>query len=182
MASPKGFVQHDEVIEVPKGTGVEGFLRTVKEVLKLPRVQDIHIDSRGKIEYTFFLREGEQKRALTMKFDDLMPYALVRNSKVVEVQDPPNYAAGALLAMFRAASLDHVIPIAFVMGANSAFWGWYEASTGMKAEIQEELLGLPIYTDRACPDEVLLLCAAFSRGSELVEVQKAYKINIPERP
>ena len=76
MGVPKGYQQHDEEIDVPKGTGLEGFLATVRAVLKLPRVQDIRIDSRGKISYSFFLREGEEKQLLGVNFDDLMPYAV----------------------------------------------------------------------------------------------------------
>jgi hypothetical protein len=178
MAAPKGYTQHEEVIEVPKGTGLEGFIRTVREVLKLPRVQDIHI-SMGKIEYTFFLRDGEEKRVVTMNFDTLMPMAVVRNTEVREVSDIDRSAPVALLQMFRASAMDHLAPIAFVTGANSHFWPWYEGTSKMKAEMRDVLAGLPVFADRACPDEVLLLCAAFRKESELVEMKKAYKIAIP---
>lgn len=180
MAAPKGYTQHDEVIEIPKGTGIEGFIRTIREVLKLPRVQDIHITNQGSIEYTFYLRDGEEKRVVTMKFDELMPMAVVRNAEVQEVQDVDRSAPIALLQMFRAAAMDHLSPVAFVTGANSGFWPWYEGTSGMKAEIREVLAGLPVFSDRACPDEVLLLCAAFRKEGDLVDTKKAYKIAIPQ--
>lgn len=179
MSAPKGYVQHDEVIEVPKGTGIEGFIRTIREVLKLPRVQDIHIRNNGKVEYSFFLRDGEEKRTLTMNFDNLMPMAVVRNAEVQEVTDVDRFAPIALMQMFRVAAMEHLVPIAFVTGASSQFWPWYEGTSKMKAEIRSTLAGLPVHADRACPDEVLLLCCAFRKESELADMKKAYKIAIP---
>lgn len=182
MTTPKGYVQHDELIEVPKGTGLEGFLATLREVLKLPRVQDIRIDARGKISYSFFLREGEGKQSLGVDFDSLMPYAVVRNAEVQELELVNTNGAVALLQLFRQAAIDHVHPVALVTGAGTTFWEWYEASTGMKAEIRSEVLSLPLLRDRACPDDVLLLCTAFRAGETLVATQKVYKIQIPQVP
>lgn len=173
------YVQHDEEIDIPKGTGIEGFLETIRQVLKLPRVQDIRIDARGKITYSFFLRNGEAKQALGVSFAELMPYAIVRNADVRELLLVNDNAAVALLQLFRQASIDHVFPVAFVTGAGTTVWDWYEASTQMKAEMRDELLSLPLLRDRMCPDDVLLLCTAFRAGDPLGATQKVYKIQIP---
>jgi hypothetical protein len=183
MTAPKGYEQHEEEMDIPKGSGAEGFLRAIKDILKLPRVQEIHIDARGKISYTFFLREGETKRVATPKFEDLMPFAIVRNAKVVEVDVSEKEKAGAALAhLFRAPAIDHMFPVAFVVGASTTFWEWYEYSFGMKADFQEELFSLPVHSDRMAPDDVILLCAAFSRNRDLAETQKVYKLLIPKVP
>ncbi len=179
MAAPKGYVQYDETIQVPPGTGVEGFMSSLREVLKLPNVQDIHINRQGQIEYTFFLREGQQKDVLTVNFDVLMPMAVVRNAQVQEVLGRDASAAVAVLQMFRAAALEHLQPIAFIMGVSSPFWLWYEATTSLKAERRDELFGLPVHVDRTCPDEALLLCTSFAK-SELADTHKTYKIDIPQ--
>lgn len=179
MSAPKGFTQHEEEMDVPKGSGVEGFLACVKQVLKLPRVQSINIDSRGKISYTFFLRDGEEAIKATAKFEELMPYAIVRNGSVVEVPKASSNAAIAIAQLFRAAAIDHLYPVAFVTGALSNLWLWYEKSFNLSPDFKEELFGLPLYVDRHAPDEALLMCTAFSRHRDLSETQKTYKVLIP---
>lgn len=185
MAAPRGYVQHDEVLTVPKGTGIEGFLRSLREVLKLPNVQDVRITRQGTIEYTFFLREGEEKRVIMMNFDSLMPMALVRNAEVVEVPSidglmTPVLAPHAIMRMFELAAADHLLPIAFVTGASSLLWKWLDKSPTRRTD--GPLFGLPVHSDRNCPDEALLLCAAFKKDSELVDMKKAYKIAMPVMP
>lgn len=182
MTTIKGYEQHDEDIEIPKGAGIDGFLAAIRAVLKLPRVQDIRIDARGKISYSFLLRAGEAKQTLGVNFDDLMPYAVVRNADVQELILVNENAAVALLQMFRQVSIEHVYPVAFVVGAATTFWEWYEASTLMKAEIRDEVLSVPIFRDRACPDDVLLLCTSFRVGEPLSATQKVYKVQIPQVP
>lgn len=179
MAAPKGYTQHDETLQVPPGAGIEGFIRSLREVLKLPNVNNITINRQGKIEYTFYLREGEEKRVAAVNFDTLMPMAIVRNAIVTEVVDRNASATVAILQMFRCASIDHLVPIAFVTGANSMLWPWYEATTPLRADRKDELFGLPVHMDRQCPDEVLLLAAAFTTRTELVDMHKAYKIDLP---
>lgn len=179
MAAPKGYIQYDETIEVPPGTGVEGFMRSVREVLRLPNVNNITINSKGKIDYTFYMRDGEEKRVATVNFDTLMPMAIVRNARVQEVVNRDDSATVAILQMFRAASLDHLAPIAFITGANSLLWPWYEFTTPLLAERRDELFGLPVHLDRQCPDETLLLAAAFTPRAELIDMHKAYKIDLP---
>lgn len=179
-ATPKGFTKHEEFIDVPKGTGIAGFLRSIGEVLKLPRVQNVAITSQGRIEYSFFLREGEEKTVLTMNFEDLMPMAIVRNSDVMEVRNRSESSAVAIFQMFNASAIDGLFPIAFVTGLSTPLWDWLETTADDKTVTQGSLFGLPIHQDRNCPDEVLLLCSAFKRDSELVEMKKAYKIDIPQ--
>jgi hypothetical protein len=175
-------VEYEEVlesIEIPKNVGIKGFLRAVEDILKLPRVQDINIDARGRVDYRYYLREGEEKKPLGTDFSSLTPYGVMRNGKVTELADPSKNAAVALGQLFDAAAVDHVFATVMVGGAKSQFWDWYKASTGVALLSREELCSVPFLTDRMVEDNVLILCAAYSRGGALVDTQRSYKLVIP---
>lgn len=170
---------HGEV-EVPRNAGVRGFLKAIEDILKLPRVQDIHIDARGKVSYRHFLREGEERKALSVDFGSLMPYAVIRNSQCVELVDPDLNACVAAGQLFNMAAGDHLHPVALVGGANTGFWKWLEHSTGLVVPSEHEVFGVPFMRDRQLEDYVLVLCAAYARGAALVDTQKSYKLVIPQ--
>jgi hypothetical protein len=169
-----------ETVEVPKNTGVRGFLRVVEDILKRPRVQGIEIDARGKVSFRYFARKGEENLPLRTDFETLMPYMVVRNGKAVELSDPSIHAPTAVGQLFDMAAVDHLYPVAWVAGSNTKLWDWYVRSTNFNPSSREEFFGLPFLTDRNIPDETLLLGAAFARGAALIDLQKSYKIVIPE--
>lgn len=169
-----------DTIEVPKNTGRQGFLRAIEDILKLPRLQGINIDARGKVDFRYYLREGEPKKALETDFETLEPYAIIRNSILRELVEPDENAAVALGQLFDGAATDHLFPVAFVGGASSLFWAWYEETTGLALGSREELYGIPFLNDRSLEDYVLVLCAGFTRGSALIDTQRSYKLVIPE--
>jgi len=171
------YKEQSEQLEVPKGTGVDGFLHALREILELPRLQEIHIDGRGKITYKYFLREGEAPQALGLEFDSLMPYAVVRNGYIEEMLLTTSHPAVVLGQMFAKAAADHVYPVAWVGGAKSAFWAWFEKTMG--AGRQDELYGLPFLRDRMIEDDVLILATAFGRRAPFIETQRSYKILLP---
>lgn len=174
--------EYEEVkgeVEVPKSTGITGFLETIKSVLRLPRVQDIHIDSKGKVAYRHFVREGEA-RALGMNFDSLMPYAIIRNGTVLELPQPDANAAVAIAQLFNLLARDRLHPTAFVTSPVTAFWDWYVRSVGEPAS-RDEIFGVPLVHDRMVEDHVLLLCGAYARAGEMVDTQKSYKLVIPAK-
>lgn len=169
-----------ESLEVPKNTGKQGFLRAIEEVLTLPRVQEIHIDSRGKVSYRYSLREGEQRREVKPDFESILPYAVVRNSDVRELVEPDANAAVAVSQLFDLASADHLFPIAFVAGPSTTFWKWYTDSTSIELLSQEEFFGLPVLSDRHVEDYIFILCAAYTRAAPLSDTQRSYKLVIPQ--
>jgi len=174
--------EYEEVkgeVEVPKSTGIAGFLETIKAVLRLPRVQDVHIDSKGKVSYRHFVREGES-RALGMSFDSLMPYAIIRNGTVSELPSPDPNAAIAIAQLFNMLAQDHLHPTAFVASPATMFWDWYARSIGTPAS-RLEVFGLPLLHDRMVEDHVLILCGAYARAGEMVDTQKSYKLVIPPK-
>ena len=174
------FEEIRESIDVPKNTGVTGFLQTVEGILRLPRVQEIRIDSKGKVDYRYFLREDEEKKPLEMDFDTLQPYAVIRNGVVVELETPHENAAVALGQVFAQMTADQLFPVAFVGGAASTFWQWYTASTGIELRTQDDLYGVPFLKERMLEDYMLVLCAAYTRHSALIDTQRSYKIVIPQ--
>lgn len=170
------------VVEVPKAAGIEGFLLGIKDILSLPRVQSIHIDARGRIEYKHYVRTGEPYQPLKVSLDSLMPYAVVRNGTVTELADPDYNAAVALGQLFNAAEADHLYPVCLIGGANTRLWKWYEGSTATTLSSRESLFGVPYTADRMVDDGVIILAAAFARGGALIDTQKSYKLVIPTIP
>jgi hypothetical protein len=173
------YTEVDESIEVPKGTGSAGFLQAISGILKLPRVQSINIDSRGKVSYKYFVRKGEETPALKMDFASLKPFAAIRNSESVDEISPNVVAAIALGELFDAAACDHLFPTALVTGTNTLFWNWARA-TGLVLTSREEVFGVPFMTDQQVPDSSLILGAAYARGAALIDIRKSYKLVIPE--
>jgi hypothetical protein len=170
------------VVEVPRNVGVKGFLKAIEDILKLPRVQAINVDARGKVEYRHYVREGDAPKPLEIDFETLQPMSVIRNSRVVELGDPDLNGAVAVGQLFSMAAVDHLFPVAMVAGANTKFWSWYEASTTIELPSREELYGVPFLTDRLIEDQVLVLCAAYTRSAALIDTQKSYKLVIPQGP
>lgn len=170
-------------VKVPANTGIEGFLHTIKEILKKPRVQSINIDGRGSVSFRFFVSEGddiENTKNFGVDFAALEPYAIIRNADIQEVFLPPDVAAStAVSVMFEKATGDRLRPLAFATGAKSILWDWYRFTTGHELHQTEYFFGLPVLTDRQIPDTVLLLCAGFGKDAAFIDTQASYKIEMP---
>lgn len=167
-------------VEVPKNAGKAGFLRAIESVLALPRLQEIRVDARGKVEFRYFLREGEEQKTTQPDFTDLLPYAVIRNSEVRELSQPDTNAAVAVSQLFDLVSADRLFPIAFAVGPSTTFWRWYRDSTDIDPLSTEELCGIPLLSDHLLEDYVLVLCAGFSRHAALADTQRSYKLVIPQ--
>lgn len=170
------------VVEVPPNTGVAGFLKTLEGILKLPRVQSINIDVRGRVRFQRFIRDGEKNEPLAIDFETLLPSAIIRNGVVVELTTPlegHTNAAVAIGKLFNMMAVDKLNAVAFVGGANSHVWAWYKESTGNELVSHDELHGVPFVTDRHFEDHVLVLCAAYAKPATLIDIQKSYKLIIP---
>jgi len=174
------YALREDTVEIPPGAGVEGFLHALKQVLKLPRVTDIHIDARGVVKYSHWVRETEEVGfQLTVDFDELCPYKIIRNSVVVDL----GYAGegsplGHIARMFERAELDHMHCVSFVTGAASSVRSWFRDCAQMK--VVNQLMGLPLLTDRFLEDDTLILCTAFGRGAEMKDVRMSYRITVPK--
>ncbi len=171
--------EHKAVLDVPRGTGADGFCQAIKAILKLPRVQEVKIDARGKLSYTRFLLPDEEEKPILVDFDSLMPIAVIRNSELSELASHHN-AAMAISAMFKAVSADQLHPVAFVGSTNSTLFAWHKETTGIELD-KDEVYGLPFFTDRMVEDYMLFIVAAYSRSASLVDARRAYKIVMPSR-
>ena len=169
-------------IEVPSNTGIDGFLHTIKILLRLSRLQELRIDSRGKITYRRFVdNEEEERRSVSVDFTTLEPHWIIRNSKVEEVQ----VYAGANAAVVIGGLLDLVAtnqlkPLAFISGAATALWDWYKSTTNVRLRNRDVLHGFTFFTDRAIPDTALILAAGYGKDAVLADTRVSYKIEIPQ--
>jgi len=161
-------------ITVPQNTGAEGFLHTIRELLRKPRIQEITI-GKGVVKYRRFIREDEPVDRFTIEFEDLQPWAIVGSSEVNEVHVPIGANAAVTIGeMFSHAAADQLYPIAFVSGPNTVFWNWYRVTTGTSHN-KDQIFGLPLLTDRHIPDTALILCAGYGRDAALVDTRRGYK-------
>ena len=176
-----GFREQIDVVEVPRNTGMDGFLRTVRTLLSKPKVQEINIDARGKIRCKRYVREDEEDvRNAGIDFEDLSPAAVVRNTQVEEVPILEGASSAVVLgALFDTVSAAQLTPVAFVTGAGTSLWDWYKTTTGTPLRSKTTLHGLPLYTDRNIPDTALLLTAAYGKNAALVDARNTFKIEMP---
>lgn len=160
------YEQKTSSISVPKSTGVEGFLKTLRSILTLPRVQSINIDASGKVSYTRYVRDGEPDNAVGVDYTGLEPWSIIRNGDLDELSYEPGLPAPSVIAsMFNRVTSEGLVPVAFATGAGSHLWKWHEDTSGVRLVHKASAYGLPILTDRQMPDYSLVLCAAFVRGS-----------------
>jgi hypothetical protein len=164
-------------VDVPKNTGVEGFLRTIKEILNLENIQDVHIDAHGKVTYTRYSMGGLDV-PVGVDFEGMEPSAIMRYGSIHEVTGggPPHVLVAA---MFDQVAVERLVPICWVVGGSSVFWAWYQSS-GVQLSSRDRLYGLPIHFDRGVPDTALILAAAYSRGAATVDCHRFLKLEMEE--
>lgn len=170
-------------VEVPKSSGIDGFLKLIRTILGLGRVQYINISANGVVEYKY-LRPSESSESNINPeqfFDDIAPSHLIRSVTAMrEISVPEGAHALELLhRMMRAAHVDGVHPIAWATGADSVLVKWLVNRSCLSEEQVfpcDVLCGLPVYGDRMLPDEALVLCAGQEQAAELVSMTHAYKI------
>lgn len=175
----EGYEERTSSISVPKNTGIDGFLKTLRSVLDLTRVQTIKIDSSGKVTYTRIVREGEGSSPLEVDFADLQPWGIIRNGEIEEFIEHGRHPAPVTIArMFDMLTRESLIPIALVTGSNSIFWAWHEETSGVRLVKQNMAYGIPIYPDREVPDHALILCAAYTKGTTLVGCHRFLSVSM----
>lgn len=163
-------------LEIPRNAGTAGFMRTLETLIKLPRVQSITVDARGKVTWTRYVRDDENE-PLAVQFDDLEPWAVIRNGELMELNVNIDDAALVLIMMLDRVTSEGLHPTAFVSGAATIFWDWFASSTGYRFPSQH-VMGLPLYLDRHAPDTALILGAAYEAGASLADTHKSYKIEM----
>jgi hypothetical protein len=146
-----------QTVGVPKNTGTEGFIVTVRELLKRPRIQEIVINAAGQVTYRRLVSDDEDT-PLNVDLETLTPSGVMSRSRVDELTLPPTIpAAISISKMFDRFAIDQVYPIALVSGAATVFWDWFRTTSKSALHSRAYAFGLPFITDRHVPDTALLL-------------------------
>lgn len=172
------YIDRKEEVEVPRGSGLEGFIATFRKILELPRVQYVHVE-KGKVSFCRSVRPEEPKKPLGVDFESLMPSHIIRGVELLEEAEEVN-AANAVCRLLRRVGVMHLHPIAFASGTKTHFWEWHSKSTGIDLKDRpDQLYGLPFLRDEHLPDEALFICAAYSKGAALIDSSHALKMIMP---
>jgi hypothetical protein len=166
-------------INVPKNTGVEGFISTIRKILSVPRIQTIAINAQGHIKYTHVAREGEEAGDLEVDFSSIRPSGIVRNGELVELEEDKN-PTRAVARLFERASQEHLFPVSWVSGPSSTFWLWHEREGLTMSPSRDQAYGLPFLYDDHFPPSTLVLCTGYTRTSAMIDVKKSFKMLMPE--
>lgn len=174
------YVEQTGEVEIPKATGVEGYLSALEKLLKKARVQRIEIVP-GKISWRRFRKEEEPEDLTDVGIDlpTLAPAAVIRRSDVREITiaNAVQPAAVLVLKLLNLVNREGYFPIAFVSGVASKVHAWHRAC-GVELP-SDSMYGLPLYLDADIPAEVLVVCASFGRSMSLIDTARTYKIVIP---
>jgi hypothetical protein len=166
-----------ETIEVPKNTGIKGFLHTIERILRQPRVQEIHIDGSGKVTYRLFASPDENPD-VGVDYEFIQPNHIIRNADIKEITPDTTNAAIAMAQLFEEVASEHLYPVAFSSGADTAFYRWFHGTTGKKLRHRDTLFGLPFLLDRHFDDNLLFLCAAYGREAAFVDTRFSVKLDM----
>ena len=165
-------------VEIPKNTGIEGFVVTIRELLRRPRIQEILIDSKGKVSYKRLVDESEED-VINIDLETVTPGGILRTATVDELVLPPHLPAAVVLGkMFDRFAIDQTYPIAFVSGIGTVFWEWYRVTTKAALHSRSTVFGLPVILDRHVPETALILCGAAAPSTALVDTTRALKLEM----
>ena len=167
-------------VTVPKNTGVEGFLRTLGDLLERPRLKQIVIDAKGCVTYTQLVPEeavDPDEEPFAFRHKDLTPSEIIKRVRLKEYAAPP-HAACAVLDLLGQASRRGLYPKAFVVGTDSRLFDWFEESTGLPLDVSGTLSGLPLLEDSAVPDRALVLLAVTDPNERVHESTFGFKIEL----
>jgi hypothetical protein len=164
-------------IPIERHWGRSGFLKVVDSIMKLGFVQEIRVTT-TKIFYSRMMKPGEELVPLKFDFDELNPYAIIRNNAVQELLVEKLDPFSVLFHMFDRVSMDRLYPIAFATGGDTNLWSWLKPADRVTVLDQEMLFGIPIFRDRGIDDQALFLCSGPSRDGSLADTLKSLKIHM----
>ena len=167
-------------IDVPANTGVDGYLQAIREILRVPRVQRVVLDSTGRVTYTRLSESDgseEDVRNVGVSFEHLQPYSVIRNSAVQELSYPRAMGgADVVAAMFDATTGHGYTPICFAVGVGTILYNWLYLTAGVELSNPESLFGYPVLVDERLDKEILVLCAGLGSTRALVDTRFSLKV------
>jgi hypothetical protein len=165
-------------VDVPRNTGVEGFIVTIRELLRKPRIQEIVINAQGKVTYKRMVHDNEEE-PINIDLETVTPAGVMSRAQVEEMVLPPHLPAAISIGkMMDRFAIDQVTPIAFVSGAATVFWEWYKATTRSALHARNHIFGLPLLADRRTPDTALLLFGTATSSSSLIDTTHVLKLEM----
>ena len=170
-------IKVSDTVEVPKNTGVSGFLEVIRGILRRPRILSISVDARGKVTYTRYVRDGEDKEPINIDFETFTPMSVIRSCPDIEEVDVLGLHAGTAVAkLFSCAATDQMVPLAFCVHPATGLWAWFKTKGGLALAQRDEFFGFPLAYDDQLPPTALFLCTAYERDASLVDTRKVYKL------
>ena len=166
-------------VEVPPGAGTAGFLETIKQLLELRGIDNIHISAKGLVEWERWVpKDGPEVEPFGIDLSTFTPHDAMRRGLMKEIVFvPEENAAETICKCFVAARVDGVVPICFATGPNTLLWKWFARKTAVTASLpQDEFFGLPLRRDSGVPNEALVMFAGYERTAQLVDSTHVYKI------
>lgn len=168
-------------IDVPRNTGVEGFIQTVRTILRRSRVQEIRITADGKVNYRRLVHGEQEETPLDVDLETLTPMAVARRAEVRELTLPPSLSAAISISkMFDRFAIDQIYPIIWGVSPATVFWKWFEATSKSALHARSHAFGLPVIADRHIPDTALLLFGAINSGASLIDTTNVLKLEMEE--
>jgi hypothetical protein len=168
------FEERTDSVTIPKNTGLAGLLTTIRSLLgEIPRIKELRLTHAGVLYYTWYAPAGASERPPSVAFEDLRPYAVIRNCYVQEVVVPSQ--ALLLFSLFAECQQDKLYPICLVVGSKSIFWHWLQTVTGVRVPEDSSIFGYAVISDPGVPDEALILCASYARSQQIEDTYRAYK-------
>lgn len=168
------YVEREDRIEVPKNTGIQGFLKTLDTLLRLPRLQTITIDSRGFVVYKRFVSDDEYN-PIGVDYAELQPTSVMRYGTIEEVR-VGGMPYLQLARVLEQVAVEQLEAVAWVVGKGSNLVEWLARST--LAVRRERLLGYPVVEDAQMNTTSLVLCAAYARGAAIIDCQRFFKLDM----
>lgn len=171
--------ERTKTVEVPPNTGIEGFLHVVRQVVALPRVQQVTIDRTGRVTYSQLIAADAEDANVGFDFAHLEPYHVIRNARLSEVSYPEEMTPAAIVAtMLDLVTSSGYSPIAFVTSPTTSLWTWLFFGSDLELKSRDALYGFPVYVDRNVPDTALVLGAGINGATALVDTKWSLKIEM----
>lgn len=164
-------------LQVPKATGVQGFLRTIERVLTVPRLRSMHVSHTGQVSYEALVpEEVKDLPVLDVELESLLPSQLLRNIETAEYlpkegSTPTDQVVGTILQVLAAG----LFPCRWLCADLRTVHKW----SGLVPSVaDEDLLGFPVMEDPGLPREALILLGAVLRGAALVDSSLAVVLSM----
>jgi len=156
---------------------VSGFLRYVRDILRMPRVQRIEITP-GKIRWEREVVPGEPAEASPLEGEEFDPATLLKACALTDLPwtEKPEVAFYRVLSAF---DQNGLVPGGVVVPAGPGVWSWLRHPEPPPAASVRYLLGLPVVFAPTLPDEAVFVFAASVPGLPLERASHAVRIPYP---